>query len=81
MLVTTPQEVALEVGGVPFTLRLSPSPSGLRGQVWHGDERIAGVRLFHSSDVDRLRELAARNSAVLRAAARLSDTTAEDTSR
>lgn len=73
MLSTTPQEVALEVGGVSFTLLLFPDPSGLRGQVWHGDERIAGLRLFHSSDADRLAELASRNSAVLRAAARLSD--------
>lgn len=77
MLSTTPQEVALEVGGVSFTLLLFPNASGLRGQVWHGEERIAGLRLFHSSDVDRLAELAGRNTAVLRAAARLSGATSE----
>lgn len=81
MEATIPQEVALEVSGVPFTMRLSPSPSGLRAQVWHNDERVAGVRLFHSSDVNRLRELASRNRAVLRAAERLSGTQPKDASQ
>jgi hypothetical protein len=49
--------------------------------VWHGVEKIAGLRLFHSSDVKRLVELAGQNKAVLRAVARLSDTTSEAASR
>ena len=76
MSVSDPQEMAFELSGVPFTLRLFDDPSGLRGQVWHHHERIAGVRLFHSSDVAKLTEQARRNRAVLQAAERLSGATA-----
>lgn len=69
--VTIPDEVAIEVGGVAFTLRVHDDPSGLRGQVFHGEEKIAGsIQIFHHKDVRRLVEMARRDRAVLRAAER-----------
>ncbi|MHB2024017.1 MAG: hypothetical protein ACYCO3_11905 [Mycobacteriales bacterium] len=66
-------ERALEVAGVAFVLRLFADPSGLRGQVFYGEEKIAGVQLFHSTDVSRLLWLARRDRAVLAAAQRLAN--------
>lgn len=60
----------LEVGGQHFTLHVYPDPSGLRGQVFDGEEKIAGVQIFHTTDVDRLLALARRDRAVLRAVER-----------
>ena len=60
----------LEVDGVAFVLRVFDDPSGLRGQVFLGEEKIAGVQLFHTKDVARLVELARRDAAVRRGAAR-----------
>ncbi len=68
------QEVPVEVGGVSFTVTVTPSPSGIRGKVWYHDEKIAGMRLFHSDDVDQLLEQVRRDAAVLRAVERLSTT-------
>lgn len=61
----------LQVAGVEFVLRVFADPSGIRGQVFYGEEKIAGVQLFHSTDVARLLWLARRDAAVLRAAQRL----------
>lgn len=66
-----PSEVELDVGGVGFVLRVFADPSGLRGQVFHGEEKIAGVQIYHSADVDALVRQACRDRAVLRAAERL----------
>lgn len=66
------QDVPCDVGGVPFTVRVFPDPSGIRAQVWYGEERIAGLRLFHSDDIDRALQQVRSNKAVLRAADRLS---------
>ncbi len=62
--------VPLEVGGHPFTLHVYDDPSGLRGQVFDGEEKIAGVQVFHTTDVDRLIALARRDRAVARAVER-----------
>lgn len=67
-----PQHLTVEVDGVPFSVQTSPSPSGLRGQVWYGERRIAGLRLFHEDNADKLLEQVRRHPAVLRAAAELS---------
>lgn len=64
----TVSEVALDVEGAPFTLRVFPDPSGLRGQVFRGEDKVAGVQIYHSTDVDALILEARRNRAVLRAA-------------
>lgn len=64
------QEVVLEVEGARFVLRVFPDPSGLRGQVFHGEEKVAGVQIYHSTDVEFLMREARRNRAVLRAAGR-----------
>lgn len=61
-------EVELEIEGASFVLRVFPDPSGLRGQVFRGEEKIAGVQIYHSTDVDSLIREARRNRAVLRAA-------------
>ncbi|HSG14285.1 MAG TPA: hypothetical protein VLA22_10490 [Gaiellaceae bacterium] len=61
-------EVELEIEGASFVLRVFPDPSGLRGQVFRGEEKIAGVQIYHSTDVDLLIREARRNRAVLRAA-------------
>lgn len=62
--------VPLDVGGQQFTLRVYADPSGLRGQVFDGEEKLAGVQVFHTTDVARLIALAQRDRAVLRAAQR-----------
>lgn len=64
-------EVALDVDGVAFTLRVFPDPSGLRGQVFYGEEKIAGVQVFHTTDVARLVQRARSDRAVARAVERL----------
>ncbi len=61
-------EVELEIEGASFVLRVFPDPSGLRGQVFRGEEKISGVQIYHSTDVDLLIREARRNRAVLRAA-------------
>lgn len=66
------RELPFEVGGVALTMRVYPDPSGLRGQVFSGEEKLAGVQVFHTTDVDRLFARAASDRAVLRAVARLS---------
>jgi hypothetical protein len=63
-----PASIELEVDGVTFELRVFDDPSGLRGQVFRGEEKVAGVQLYHDKDVDRLVKLARKDPAVLRAA-------------
>lgn len=67
-----PQTLPVDVAGVRFTVQVFPSPSGIRGKVWHRDEKIAAVRLFHDDNVDRLLELVRRDQAVQSAAQTLS---------
>ncbi len=62
-----PVSLDLEVGDQHFTLYVYPDPSGLRGQVFDGEEKIAGVHVFHTTDVGRLVALARQDRAVLRA--------------
>jgi len=62
-----PVSLDLEVGDQHFTLYVYPDPSGLRGQVFDGEEKIAGVRIFHTTDVESLVSMARRDHAVLRA--------------
>jgi hypothetical protein len=62
------QEVELEVEGVVFRLLVFPDPSGLRGQVFRGEEKVAGVQVYHVTDVDALVRRALQDPAVLRAA-------------
>lgn len=66
-----PTTETIEVGGVTFEVRISDDPSGLRGQVFHGEEKIAGVQVFHIKDVARLLDVARKDAAVKRAAERL----------
>ncbi len=61
-----PEEIPFEVGGVSLVLRVHPDPSGLRGQVFRGDEKIAGVQIYHRQDREALLAEARRNRAVLR---------------
>lgn len=68
---TAPQEVAFVQDGVDLTLRVFPDPSGLRGQVFFGEEKLAGVQIFHRTEVDVLLRQARGNRAVLRAVERL----------
>lgn len=65
----TPDEIEFEVDGSAFVLRVSRGASGIRGQVFRGEVRIAGVQIYHSDDVDLLVRDARANRAVLRAAA------------
>lgn len=65
------QTETVEVSGIAFEVRIWEDPSGLRGQVFHGEEKIAGVQIFHNKDVSKLLEMARRDSAVHRAAERL----------
>jgi len=65
-----PESLDLEVGGQHFTLYVHPGPSGLRGQVFDGEEKVAGVQIYHSTDVARLVALARQDLAVLRAVER-----------
>lgn len=62
------QEVELEVDGAQFVLRVFSDPSGLRGQVFRGEEKVAGVQIYHSTDLASLVREVRRNRAVLRAA-------------
>ncbi len=64
-----PEEIGFEAGGAQFTLRVFPDPSGLRGQVFRGEEKVAGVQVYHVTDRDALVRAAQRDAAVLRAAA------------
>lgn len=60
------EEIPFELDGVSFALRVHPDPSGLRGQVFHDEEKIAGVQIYHSTDRDRLLREARGNRAVRR---------------
>jgi hypothetical protein len=64
------EEIGFEVDGVDFVLRVFPDPSGLRGQVFRGDEKIAGVMIYHRDDRETLLAEARRDRAVKRAASR-----------
>jgi len=64
-----PEEIEFEADGAAFVLRVSRGASGIRGQVFRGEVRIAGVQIYHSNDVELLVRDARRNRAVLRAAA------------
>jgi hypothetical protein len=66
-----PEELPLEVDGVGFVLRVFDDPSGLRGQVFHGHEKIAGVQIYHHKDTSRLVEVAQKDAAVRRAVQRI----------
>jgi hypothetical protein len=59
-------EVVLDFGGVTLQLRVFDDPSGLRGQVFDGEEKVAGVQVFHTKDVSRLVAVARRDAAVHR---------------
>lgn len=63
-----PAEIEFETEGSTFVLRIVRGGSGLRGQVFRGEERIAGVQTFHTDDPELLLREAQRNRAVLRAA-------------
>jgi hypothetical protein len=65
------EEIDFEVDGVPFVLRVDAGPSALRGQVFSGDEKVAGVRVYHTEDRQALLRQARADRAVQRAAARL----------
>ena len=67
---TDPPDVLLEFDGVALQLRVFDDPSGLRGQVFDGEEKLAGVQVFHTKDVDRLVATARRDAAVRRAVER-----------
>jgi hypothetical protein len=64
------EELDLEVDGCRFRLRVFADPSGLRGQVFLGEEKIAGVQVYHTTDVEALVREARRDRAVLRAVTR-----------
>lgn len=73
--VEPPVCVDLDVDGQQFTLWIHPDPSGLRGQVFDGEEKIAGVQIFHTTEVALLVELARKDRAVLRAVSRRQEAT------
>ncbi len=64
-------ETELEVEGITFALRIHDDPSGLRGQVFYGEEKIAGVQVFHQKSVEKLKAVAIKDRAVRRAVDRL----------
>ncbi len=64
------EEIPFEVDGIDFVLRVHPDPSGLRGQVFRGDEKVAGVQIYHRADKSVLLAEARRDRAVLRAVER-----------
>lgn len=66
-----PPEVALDIEGVVLRLLVFEDPSGLRGQVFDGEEKVAGVQIFHTQDVNLLVDRARRDRAVRRHLARL----------
>jgi hypothetical protein len=65
------EEIDFEVDGAAFVLRVVPAPSGLRGEVFSGDEKVAGVYAYHTEDRQALLRQARSDHAVQRAAARL----------
>jgi hypothetical protein len=65
-----PRSIPFEFAGVAFELRVRREPSGLAGRIFHGEEQVAGVRLYHSEDLERLQALALKDRALLRAAQR-----------
>lgn len=67
---TPVDSVDLQVGEQHFTMYVIPDPSGLRGQVFDGEEKIAGVQIFHTTDVQLLVAMAQHDRAVLRAVER-----------
>jgi hypothetical protein len=64
----TDGDISFEAAGETFTLQVFADPSGLRGQVFRGEEKIAGVQIYHSKDRELLLRQARTNKAVLRAA-------------
>ena len=62
------ESVPLTVGDTTFELRIFNDPSGLRGQVMVGEEKIAGIQIFHSTDRDALIAKAKADKAVKRRA-------------
>lgn len=67
---TAGEQLDFEVNGVAFVLRVFDDPSGLRGQVFRGDEKVAGVQIYHREDREALLAEARKDRAVRRAAAR-----------
>ena len=63
------ETIGFEVDGSAFTMRVSETASGLRGLVFSGDEKVAGVQVYHRSDRDALLQTARSDRAVLRFAA------------
>lgn len=61
--------IMIDIDGCALELRIFADPSGLRGQVFAGEEKLAGVQIFHTRDVDRLIARARTDRAVLRAVA------------
>ncbi len=66
-------EVPFEFNGVNFTMRIFDDPSGLRGQVFYGEEKQAGIQVFHTKSQDSLFKKARQDKAVIRAAERISN--------
>jgi hypothetical protein len=64
---TAAEHIDFEVDGVGFVLRVFPDPSGLRGQVFSGDEKVAGVQIYHREDREALLQAARTDRAVRRA--------------
>jgi hypothetical protein len=62
------ESLALEVGSCTFELRVFTDPSGLRGQVMDGEDKVAGIQIFHSTDKDALIAKARADKAVRRRA-------------
>lgn len=63
-------ELALDIDGISLRLRVYDDPSGLRGQVFDGEEKVAGVQIFHTKDVQLLLARARGDRAVHRHVAR-----------
>lgn len=61
--------IMIDIDGCALELRIFADPSGLRGQVFSGEEKLAGIQIFHTRDVDRLIARARADRAVLRAVA------------
>lgn len=67
------QVLLIERDGLEFRLHVFRLPSGLRGDLYFGDEKVAGQRIYHSDDVERLRDQVLRDAAFQRAVRRLSE--------
>lgn len=64
-------EVPLEHEGITFTMQVRHEPSGLATSVFHGPEKVASVRMYHSEDQAHLTSLVLRDRAFLRAVTRI----------